>query len=78
MQKSRDEIIDNYGILKCDIDYFSNIAKKDIITYKKTKYAYEILVDDKEKTSKKYPSCVIDKITLEDLMVLVIKGEKMC
>lgn len=78
LQKSRDEIIDNYGILKCDIDYFSNIDKKDIITYKKTKYTYEILVDDKEKTSKKYPSCVIDKITLEDLMVLVIKGEKIC
>ena len=78
LQKSRDEIIDNYGILKCDIDYFSNIDKKDIITYKKTKYAYEILVDDKEKTSKKYPSCVIDKITLEDLMVLVIKWEKVC
>lgn len=78
LQKSRDEIIDNYGILKCDIDYFSNIDKKDIIAYKKTKYAYEILVDDKEKASKKYHNCVIDKITLEDLMVLVIKGEKVC
>ena len=78
LQKSRDEIIDNYGILKCDIDYFSNIDKKDIITYKKTKYAYEILVSNKEQASKKYHNCVIDKITLEDLMVLVIKGEKVC
>ena len=78
LQKSRDEIIDNYGILKCDIDYFSNIDKKDIIAYKKTKYAYEILVNDKKQASKKYHSCVIDKITLEDLMVLVIKGEKIC
>jgi len=78
LQKSRDEIIDNYGILKCDIDYFSNIDKKDIIAYKKTKYAYEILVNDKKQASKKYHSCVIDKITLEDLMVLVIKGEKVC
>lgn len=78
LQKSRDEIIDNYGILKCDIDYFSNIDKKDIISYKKTKYAYEILVNDKEQASKKYQNCVIDKITLEDLMVLVIKGEKIC
>ncbi len=78
LQKSRDEIIDNYGILKCDIDYFSNIDKKDIIAYKKTKYAYEILVNDKEQASKKYHSCVIDKITLEDLMVLIIKGEKIC
>ena len=78
LQKSRDEIIDNYGILKCDIDYFSNIDKKDIIAYKKTKYAYEILVNDKKQASKKYHSCVIDKITLEDLMVLIIKGEKIC
>lgn len=78
LQKSRDEIMDNYGILKCDIDYFSNIDKKDIIAYKKTKYAYEILVSNKEQASKKYHNCVIDKITLEDLMVLVIKGEKIC
>ena len=78
LQKSRDEIIDNYGILKCDIDYFSNIDKKDIIAYKKTKYAYEVLVNDKKQASKKYHNCVIDKITLEDLMVLVIKGEKIC
>ena len=78
LQKSRDEIIDNYGILKCDIDYFSSIDKKDIIAYKKTKYAYEILVSKKEQASKKYHNCVIDKITLEDLMVLVIKGEKIC
>ena len=78
LQKSGDEIIDNYGILKCDIDYFSNIDKKDIIAYKKTKYAYEILVNDKKQASKKYHNCVIDKITLEDLMVLVIKGEKIC
>lgn len=78
LQKSRDEIIDNYGILKCDIDYFSNIDKKDIIAYKKTKYAYEILVSNKGRASRKYNGCVIDKITLEDLMVLVIKGEKVC
>lgn len=78
LQKSRDEIIDNYGLLKCDIDYFSNIDKKDIVAYKKTKYAYEILVDNKENISKKYNGCIIDKITLEDLMVLIIKGEIVC
>lgn len=72
----RDEIIDSYGILKCDIDYFSKVDKKDIINYKKNKYGYEILVKDKNKISKKYKTCVVDKITLDDLMVLMIKGEK--
>lgn len=78
LQKSRDEIIDNYAILKCDIDYFEKVEKKDMIAYKKTKYAYEILVDDKEQAKRKYSDCVIDKITLDNLMLLVIKGEKVC
>ena len=26
----------------------------------------------------KYKDCIIDKITLEELMVLIIKGEKKC
>ena len=78
LQNSRDEIIDNFGVLKCDIDYFSKIDKQDIIAYKKTKYTYEILVNNKEQMSRKYDDCVIDKITLEELMVLIIKGEKIC
>lgn len=76
LQKSRDEIIDNYGILKCDIDYFPNIDKQDIVTYRKAKYSYEILIENKEQLTKKYNKCIIDKITLEDLMLLIIKGEK--
>lgn len=76
LQKSRDEIIDNYAILKCNIDYFDKIDKSDIIAYKKEKYEYDILVDKKEQISKKYKDCVVDKITLDDLMLLIIKGER--
>lgn len=78
LQKSRDEIMDNYGILKCDIEQFQNIDKKDILAYKKTKYAYEILINDREKAKKKYQEYIIDKITLEELMLFMIKGEKIC
>lgn len=78
LQKTRDDIIENYGILKCNIDDFSKIDKKDIISYKKTKYSYEILVENREEAMKKYSDCIVDKITLEDLMVLIIKGEKVC
>lgn len=76
MDESRDDILDNYGILKCDIDYFNNIDKKDIISYKKGKYEYQILVANRDKIKNKYKDCILDKITLEELMVLVIKGEK--
>lgn len=75
LDKTRDELLDNYAILKCDIAYFEKIDKEDIISFKKNKYDYEILVSDKDKISKKYKNCIVDKITLEELMVLMIKGE---
>ncbi len=76
MNKVRDELIDNYGILKCDLKDLDKINKEDIVRYKKNKYDVEILVSDKNKISKKYKDCIVDKITLEELMVLMIKGEK--
>lgn len=78
INKTRDEILDNYGILKCNLDEFTKIDKSDYMAYKKNKYNYEILVSDRNKVSKKYKNMVVDKITLEDLMVLMIKGDKTC
>lgn len=76
IDKSKDEILDNYGVLKCDIDYFENIDKEDVIACKKNKYDYQILVNDRNKIEKKYKECIIEKITLDNLMLLIIKGEK--
>lgn len=73
---NRDNLLDNYGILKCSIKEFSNINKKDIITYKKNRYNYEILIDNKDKIKKKYKDYIVDKINLDDLMLLIIKGDK--
>ena len=73
---ARDEIIDNYGILKCDIDEFDRVDKDDIVSFRKNKYSYEFLIHNKDKCMKKYKDFVIDKITIEDLMLLMIKGGK--
>lgn len=76
MNENKDEILDNYGILKCKKDDFKNINKGDIISYKKGKYEYQVLVSNKNKIKRKYKDYVIDKITLDELMVLIVKGEK--
>lgn len=76
LEDTKDNIIDNYGILKCNIDDFSKIDKQDILSFKKNKYDYHILINNKSKLKKKYKDYIIDKITLEDLMILMIKGEK--
>lgn len=76
LDKARDELIDHYGILKCDPDKMEQVKKEDYICYKKNKYDVEFLVADRDKTRKKYPNFVVDKVTLEELMLLMIKGVK--
>lgn len=73
-----DDLLNNYGVLKSDIDSFNKISMEDIISYKKNKYNYEVLISDRNKIKKKYREFVVDKITLDELMVLILKGEKLC
>lgn len=76
LEGSRDDILDHYGVLKCDLDSFSEIDKKDMVSYKKNKYDYQILVSNISKVRRKYKNFVLDKVTLEDVMLLMIKGER--
>ncbi len=76
LSKATNELLDKYGIVKCTEAEFKKIDKKDYVKYKKTKYQYEVLTTDKKSFKSKYDIKVIDKITLDDLMVLMIKGEE--
>ncbi len=76
LSKTREELLEDYGIVKCSKEEFEKINKKDFIKYKKSKYEYEILVENRKAFNKKYDIDTIDKITLEELMVLMIRGEK--
>ena len=70
------ELLDNYGIIKCSKEEFLNIDKQDYIRFKKEKYQYEVLTDNKENIIRKYNITTIDKPSIEDIMLLYVKGEK--
>ena len=70
------ELLENYGIIKCSKEEFLNIDKHDYIRFKKEKYQYEVLTDNKENIIRKYNITTIDKPSIEDIMLLYVKGEK--
>lgn len=74
--QTKDEILDNYGIVKCDDKLFEKIDSEDIIKYKKNRYNYDILINDRKKITKKYKDLVVDRVSIEDIMLLYIKGVK--
>ena len=71
-----DELLENYGIIKCSKEDFLKLDEKDYIKYKKEKYQYEVLTDNKNVIRKKYNITTIDKPSIEDIMLFYIKGEK--
>lgn len=74
--KTRDELLENYGIVKCSEEEFKKLDKNDFIKYKKSKYEYDVLVENKYEFRKKYDIEIIDKATIDDIMLIYIKGEK--
>ena len=76
LSKTTNELLDKYGIVKCTEKEFKDINTKNYIKYKKTKYGYEILVENKKYFKEKYNIKIIDKVTLDELMILMIKGVK--
>ena len=70
------EILENYGIAKCDENTFNNMEKQDVKYYRKEKYQYEVLVDNKDIIKRKYNINTVDKASIEDIMLFYIKGEK--
>ncbi|MDP4090389.1 MAG: ABC transporter ATP-binding protein [Bacillota bacterium] len=74
--KSKDELIYNYGIIRCKSEQFPQIDREDIIAYHKSEHQIEVLTDDREKAVKKYGNLLIDNATIEEIMMLYIKGMK--
>ncbi len=71
--ESNDEIINNYGIIKCGLSDFDKIDKMDIIGYRKNKFGYGILVNNK--LNSKYKDFTIDSANLEDIMLYYIRRD---
>lgn len=74
--KTRDELLEKYGIVKCSEEDFQKIAQKDYAKYKKNRYEYEVLVEDKFEFQRKYDIKIIDKPSIEEIMLLQIRGRK--
>ncbi len=75
-EETKDNLIYNYGIMKCKLKEFNDIEKKDIIRYRKMDYGYEVLIKNKKELEKKYPNIIMDNIKIEDIMLMYVKGEQ--
>lgn len=76
--KPKDELIYRYGLVHCGEKLFQQIDSSDILAWRKQDYEYQILVADRVAFEKKYKGCIIDPATLDDIMLMYIRGDKVC
>lgn len=74
--KTKDELIYQYGVIKCGAEMFNHIDKADMIAYRKQDYEWQVLVADQEEARRKYKKCLIDSVTISEIMLFHVKGEK--
>ena len=73
-EEQKDDLVYNFGIVKCGREKFASISPDDYIIHRITNVSIECLVRDKEAIRRKYKDIVVDNATLEDIMLFYIKG----
>ena len=74
--KRKSELCRDYGMIRCESDLFEKFDRADILAYRREGNQWNILVGDKEMAKNKYKNVVVDTITIEDMLLMYVKGEQ--
>lgn len=74
--KPKDELAVQYGVMKCGSAQFDALDKADIIVHRKMDCEWQVLISDRNKMRQKYPNTLIVPATLDEIMLLYVKGAK--
>ena len=55
---------------------FDALDKADIVACRKMDYEWQVLVSDREALQRKYPKALIVPATIDEIMLLYVKGEQ--
>ncbi|KXT66733.1 ABC transporter ATP-binding protein [Streptococcus sp. DD04] len=75
LNKTKDELIYEYGVIRCSENDFTCIATEDILSYMKKDYQIDVLVSDRKLMKKKYKNLIVDNVSLDEMMLLMVRGE---
>ena len=75
LSDAKDNILDSYGRVGCTAAQLENIDPRDVLHTRKGTFGCEALVGDRVAFSRKYPMLLVERTTLEDIMLFVGKGE---
>ena len=74
-EKDKDELKDNYGVLKTQNEEILKDAHK--LRLMRNTFGCEYLIANRQEIHQAYPEAVCDPISIDDLMVFYVKGDEL-
>lgn len=76
MTASRNDLVYQYAVMRCKESQFRALEPEDILAYRKRDFQIDVLVKNGKEAEKKYGDVVIDHVSVDEIMLLLIKGER--
>ena len=74
LHEDTDVLLSDYALLKVDTEQFDTLDKQYILRYKKEKYGYSCLTDQKQFYVENYPKIAIENGSIDGIITMMIRG----
>ena len=72
----KDRLLESYGRLVCTKEDLEQVDRGYLVATRKSQYSAEALIRRRGDFKRLYPRLAVEPVTLDELMVFVVKGEK--
>lgn len=76
MTASKNDLVYHYAVMRCKENQFLALDPRDVVAYRKRDFQTDVLVADGKAAQRKYKDAVIDHVSVDEIMLLLVKGER--
>ena len=76
MHEETDVLLSDYALLKVTDEQYRDLEKEYILRYKKEEFGYSCLTNQKQFYLENYPSIVIEKGSIDEVIMMMVRDEK--
>ena len=76
LHEDTDTLLGEYGIIKVSAEDYTTISKDHILYVKQESFGYRLLTDCRSFYMDNYPGLIIEKGSIDDIILVIISGQK--
>lgn len=75
LQGEKDELLEQYGRLVCTPEQLAGVEREFLVSRRDNQFGVEALVRERSELCRRHPELTVDRVTLEEIMVLTTRGD---